>query len=471
MNNIFEYIIFFNKKVIMALVDELKELVGIHTGAIQSFTEHKAFTFDKFSRTCGYRQLELLNDYKLSIHKWRQNFLSNIDYEDQINCFISELVSHTDTVQSIFIKYIFIKYIQRCNFNKVIDDLNKNTQEKFNKLEILNKLISDLLHQIQLIVFVQNKKCPKFVEIDTNIKNIINEIRTNFGHMSYTYQQITMEESDMIDSRDLALEKIGVTITDSVDKILDNITDLILIWYGCKTFSLEEYHNRVDSVLNGALTQYFEAQKKIIIMGANSKITNMHSIFQNKKHLLEDLKLPCGYPISSLIGENFDIDSNIRILHDIHTFAHEYEERNAHEYEERDLIELIQYLNIVDKLQSMDLTIYQKYLCECDYKINIYAYWKQYFPDVQLFQHAIVLIAHKIHYDNLYKDKANSDDISFILSSFLDGSFDLSSENPGEDSDETPGEDSDETPGEDSDDDSDDESLPAGCPTRRWSEL
>jgi len=417
-----------------SLVDELKYLVDAHVGLFTSFTDHETFTVEKFSDMPQYRQIDLLGTYKLSIKTWRDEFLSNIlKYDDQINKYILGLVSYTnrnDAVQGTFIKYIFVKYIQQCDFAKMNGDLNKNTQKTYYQSRILTKLISDLLIQIQSIMSVQNNKCPKFVEIDTNIKNIISEIKTNFGHMSHTYQEITMEEADMIDSGNLTSDDTyGITKTDSVNSILDNITDLILIWYNCNNFSVEEYHRRVKSILNNALTQYFEAQKQIIIMKANSKITNMYTIFKDKKHLLEDLKLPCGYPISSLIDEDFDISSNIHRLYYIHTFAIEYIHtiECSHEYGERDFIELIQYFNIVDKLQSMDLTIYQSYLYECDYKINIYTYWKQFFPDVQLFQHAIVLVAHKIHYDNLNRDNSNSDGISFILSSFLDGSFDLSS--------------------------------------------
>jgi hypothetical protein len=406
----------------------LQDMMTNHSNCeFKSFMDEKGRTIRGFNKLTRYEQMDYVAKYENCIKTWRYDFLmkfhdlnsiechKHIHYTSQIDRFISKLISLND--DNSILQDIFVNYIQRCHFGNIIHSLNKNTQEKFNKSKILEKLIFELLEQIKLIMFVSHNKCPKYKEIDANIKQIANNIKTDFGHMTFTYSEMAMEMAmeEYGDSEAMNTPFTSDQKTQSMNDILDNIFTKTLHLYECNSFTEEEY-NCEFSCLNGALTQYFDSEKESIIDDINAKIMQIMNIFK-KKHL-GDLKLPCGHSIISC----FDKDNiDIHKLNDIIIFANEYKY-------DKTPVEFIEFFEIIDKLQSMDLTIYQNYLYECNYKINIYKYWEMYFPDVQLLQHAIVLIAHKIHYDSLSKnDLYNEEDTSFILSSFLDGSFDLSS--------------------------------------------
>jgi hypothetical protein len=231
-----------------------------------------------------YLQDRYLTDCKFHINKWRDKFIFiGNNHLDEIDRFIINLVHCTDNSRSI--QDIFIKLIQQCKFENIIDNLNKNTQEIANKYKQLNQFISNLLEQIKLIIVIESNKCIKFNEIIQCIESIICEIKTNFGSMSYTYYECTLDEIESDNTN-------GIQKTDYISEILDKILERITIfWYNC-SYSVdlieEEYNNLLLIPLNGALNEYDEYQKKLIINQAALKVDRIYKIFSKKVTLFSE---------------------------------------------------------------------------------------------------------------------------------------------------------------------------------------
>lgn len=176
----------------------------------------------------------------------------------------------------------------------------------------------------------------------------------------------------------------------------------------------------IDKIID----KYYTDEKQQLINNMTKKLKKINTMLNQKRISIIDITLATD---ESIIDSDVLYLKNINSITDDHLiYLYRMQEFIIRHYKENVDCPLYKFYNNRRIVLSMDLSEYKKFLL---LQIDIQEYWNIYFSNIEFFQMAMILIANKIHYDNLCKEYTitphTDGGISFILESFSSGEFNI----------------------------------------------
>jgi hypothetical protein len=295
-------------------------------------------------------------------------------------------------------------------YNEMIEliekDINKR-EELINSFENKVERLLQLTGELDNILSVQ---CPKYKSQALVIGKFIDEEFEEFSYLS---------------------EDVGSYLRNTKSNIHSGIK-YYTQYYESNRYDTTKRYSFCKELLpiDKIIDKYYKDKKQQLINNMTKKLKKINTMLNQKRMSIIDITLATDIALAT--DENI-IDSDVLYLRnpnfitDDHLiYLYRMQEFIIRHYKENVDCPLYKFYNNRRIVLSMDLSEYKKFLL---LQIDIQEYWNIYFSDIEFFQMAMILIANKIHYDNLCKEYTimphTDGGISFLLESFSSGEFNI----------------------------------------------
>jgi hypothetical protein len=330
------------------------------------------------------------------------------DIENEISKFLSKpLLDDFTNIDSIYLQESTIVanmlLMPNVNINYIMASI---FQDKFNCAADIAYIEDSIIKKQELITLFENKMV-RLLELTRELDTILSVQCPKYKNQaSIIIQFIDEEFNDFL------------YLDNDVQNYLSIIKSRIKSGIVYINTTIKRYNFRKTSLpIDKKIDRYYEDQYLQIVHSLCNKITDINIMLNQREIQTED--------IIYLLNTNSIKDNLMDYLHRMQSFITQWYNKD---------IDCVLYKFYKNKsiVLSTDLFKYRDFLIKHIINIDIYDYWDTYFRDIEFYHMAIILIANKIHYNNLckkYKIAPYEDEgISFLLESFDDGSFNIFSE-------------------------------------------
>lgn len=330
--------------------------------------------------------------------------LDDIDLQE--STMVANMLSMSSNIS--ILNYILASiFKENFYYNEMIEIIEKGInkrEELINSFENKLERLLQLTGELDSILSVQ---CPKYKSQALVIRKFIDEEFEEFSYLS---------------------EDVGSYLRNIKSNIHSGIKYYTHYYESIRYDTAKRYSFCKELLpIDKIIDKYYTDERHQLINNIDKKLKKVN-IMLNQNRI-------CIISTSDLISTSDEniIDSDVLYLRNPNSITDDHliylyrmQEFIIQHYKENVDCPLYKFYNNRRIVLSMDLSEYKKFLL---LQIDIQEYWNTYFRDIEFFQMAMILIANKIHYDNLCKEYTitphTDGGISFILESFSNGEFNI----------------------------------------------
>jgi hypothetical protein len=294
-------------------------------------------------------------------------------------------------------------------YNEMIEMIEKDIdtrEELINSFEIKLERLLQLTGELDSILSVQ---CPKYKSQALVIGKFIDEEFEEFSYLS---------------------EDVGSYLRKIKSNIHSGIKYYTSYYESIRYDTIKRYSFCKELLpIDKIIDKYYTDKKQQLTNNMTKKLKKINTILNQKRISIADTL----NTLDALTTNENIIDSDVLYLRNPNSITDDHliylyrmQEFIIRHYKENVDCPLYTFYSNRRIVLSMDLSEYKKFLL---LQIDIQEYWNIYFSDIEFFQMAMILIANKIHYDNLCKEYTitphTDGGISFLLESFNNGEFNI----------------------------------------------
>jgi hypothetical protein len=337
--------------------------------------------------------------------------LDNIDLQE--STMVANMLSMPSNI-SIFNYILASIFKENFYYNEMIEMIEKGInkrEELINSFEIKVERLLQLTGELDSILSTQ---CPKYKNQALVIGEFIDEEFQEFSYLS---------------------EDVGSYVSNVKSNIHSGIKYYTHYYESIRYDTAKRYSFCKELLpIDKIIDKYYTDEKQQLINNMTKKLKKINTILNQKRISIDiDTLATDAFITDENITDENIIDTDVLYLRNQNSntddhliYLYRMQEFIIRHYKENIDCPLYTFYSNRRIVLSMDLSEYKKFLL---LQIDIQEYWNIYFKDIEFFQMAMILIANKIHYDNLCKEYTimphTDGGISFLLDSFSNGEFNI----------------------------------------------